>query len=119
MITGFATVSLWVNDFKKSVRFYRDVLGLELTSQPGDIPHFKISDGFLVLVKGNFCPPADAFPPDFPQLALRVDDLDSMAARLQQAKVAINGSIEERRDSRWIKFLDPDGNLIEIIQVKA
>lgn len=119
MIIGFATVTLWVKDFQQSIRFYRDDLGLELTSNPGEIPQFKVGSGFLVLVKGDFCPPQDAFPPDFPQVGFQCDNVDLLAARLQQAGVEIRGRIEERRDSRWLKVCDPDGNLIEFIQVKS
>ena len=118
MIKGFATVTLWVKDFDKSIRFYRDTLGLEMTSNPGEIPQFKVGLGFLVLAKGDFCPPDDAFPPEFPQVGLQTDSLDKIAALLQKAGVELKGNIEERRDSRWLKVCDPDGNLIEIIQVK-
>ena len=119
MITNFATVTLWVEDFKKSVAFYRDTLGLELLTQPGEMPHFKVGGGILVLAKGKFTQPADAFPPEFPQLALAVDDLDKMAAHLQNLHVALEANVEERRDSCWIKLRDPDGNLIELVEVKS
>lgn len=119
MINGFATVTLWVKDFDLSIRFYRDTLGLEMTSNPGEIPLFRVGMGFLVLAQGDFCPPGDAFPPDFPQVGLITDDLDRMAARLIDAGVEIERNIEERRDSRWLKVCDPDGNLIELVQVKG
>ena len=115
MIKGFATVTLWVKNFDQSIHFYQDILGLELTSNPGEIPQFKVGSGFLVLVKG-FTP--RAFPPDFPQVGFETDNIDKIAARLQQAGVEIQGNIEERRDSRWLKVCDPDGNLIDFIQVK-
>jgi catechol 2,3-dioxygenase-like lactoylglutathione lyase family enzyme len=119
MITDFATVTLWVKDFDQSIRFYRDTLGLEMTSNPGEIPQFRVGTGFLVLAQGDFCPPIDAFPPDFPQVGLVTDDLDRMAARLMNVGIEFNENIEERRDSRWLKVCDPDGNLIELVQVKV
>ena len=119
MITNFATVTLWVEDFNNAIRFYRDTLGLELLTQPGDMPHFKVGDGILVLAKGKFTQPADAFPPEFPQLALAVDNLDEMASRLQSLQVKLEANIEERRDSCWVKLRDPDGNLIELVEVKS
>ena len=118
MITKFATVTLWVVDFNNAVKFYRNILGLELLTQPGDMPHFKIGNGILFLAKGKFILPADAFPPEFPQLALAVDDLDRMAAHLQNLHVDLETNIQERRDSCWIKLRDPDGNLIELVEVK-
>jgi catechol 2,3-dioxygenase-like lactoylglutathione lyase family enzyme len=119
MITNFATVTLWVEDFNNAIKFYRDTLGLELLTQPGDMPHFKVGDGILVLAKGKFTQPSDAFPPEFPQLALAVDDLDKMASRLNNLHITLEANIEERRDSCWIKLRDPDGNLIELVEVKS
>jgi catechol 2,3-dioxygenase-like lactoylglutathione lyase family enzyme len=119
MITNFATITLWVEDFNKSVTFYRDILGLELLTQPGEMPHFKVGDGILVLAKGKFNQPSDAFPPDFPQLALAVDDLDRTAVRLQNLHIELEANVQERRDSCWIKLCDPDGNLIELVEVKS
>lgn len=118
-ILKIATVTLWVEDFNNAIKFYRDTLGLELLTQPGDMPHFKVGDGILVLAKGKFIQPADAFPPEFPQLALAVDNLDKMAARLQNQHVALEANIQERRDSCWIKLRDPDSNLIELVEVKS
>jgi catechol 2,3-dioxygenase-like lactoylglutathione lyase family enzyme len=118
MITKFAIITLWVEDFIQAIKFYRDVLGLELLTQSGDMPHFKIGDGILVLAKGKFTQPEDAFPPEFPQLALAVDDLDRTAAHLQNMHIKLETNIQERRDSCWIKLRDPDGNLIELVEVK-
>ena len=119
MIKKFATVTLWVEDFKNALHFYRDVLGLELISQPGDMPHFKVGEGLLVLAKGRLQPPANAFPPDFPLLSLEVVDLDTCVTRLHSFKFALECNIEERRDSRWIKLHNPDGNLIELVELKS
>lgn len=118
MITKFATVTLWVTDFKKTLTFYRDILGLELISQPGDMPHFKVGNGFLVLVKGSFKPPDEAFPPDFPQFSLAVDNLDQAVTQLQSNDIKLESNIEERRDARWVTLRDPDGNLIELVEIK-
>ena len=38
MIKGIASVSLWTKDFTAILHFYRDILGLELISQHGDVP---------------------------------------------------------------------------------
>lgn len=118
MITNFATVTLWVEDFDKALHFYSDVLGLDLLTRPGEIPQYAVGSGILVLAKGRFVQPQDAFPPDFPQVTLAVDDLNAMAARLQAKKIEIEASIQERRDSCWLKLRDPDGNLIELVEVK-
>lgn len=119
MITEFATVTLWVTDFKKAIAFYRDTLGLELISQPGDMPHFKVGNGILVLVKGIHKSPEQDFPPDFPQFSLAVDDLDRTVNQLQSGNITLESNIEERRDARWVILRDPDGNLFELVEVKS
>lgn len=119
MIKKLAVATLWVDDFMRAVAFYQDILKLELTTRPGDAPHFRVGDGLLVLIKGQFCPPGDAFPPDFAQISFEVENLDEMVARLQKFEVELIGNIEERRDSRWIKLRDPASNIIELVEIKA
>ena len=94
------------------------MLGLELLTQPGEIPHFKAGDGMLVLVKGRLRQPADAFPPEFPLLSFEVGELDKVVENLQSQGVTFDTGIEQRRDSRWIKLVDPAGNLIELLEIK-
>lgn len=118
MIKKFASVTLWVNDFEKAIQFYRDILGLELLTAPGEIPQFEIGDGLLVLVKGKYNSPSDAFPPDFPQFSLEVDDLDQVVAQLRSKNHPISGNIEERRDAFLLTLYDPDENLIELVELK-
>lgn len=119
MITRFASVTLWVTDFEKALNFYRDILGLELLTHPGEIPHFKIGDGMLTLVKGKFSNPAEAFPPDFPQFSLAVENLDKLVAHLKSENYPLTSNIEEKRDARWMMLEDPEGNLIELVQLKT
>jgi len=118
VISRFGTVSLWVDDFDTCIPFYRDILGLELTTRPGEVPHFLVGESMLVLVKGDFCPPEDAFPPDFPQVTFEVDDLDDAFINLNEEEVELVGRIEERRDSRWFQLRDPSGNLLQMVEVK-
>jgi len=118
MIKNFAAVPLWVEDFASVVDFYENILGLKLISHHGDVPQFKVGDGILVLVKGKLPPAIDAFPADFPLIAFEVNDLDKIVETLVTKHIKLKNSIEERRDSRWIKLYDPAGNLIELVEIK-
>ena len=118
MIKKFAAVALWVEDFTSVLHFYQKILGLDLISHHGDVPQLKVGDGILVLVKGKLPPAIDTFPADFPLIAFKVNDLDKMAETLMAENVELKSSIEERRDSRWIKVCDPAGNLIELVEIK-
>jgi catechol-2,3-dioxygenase len=118
MIERFATVALWVEDFTSVLYFYQVILGLDLISHHGDVPQLKVGDGILVLVKGKLPHAIDAFPPDFPLISFEVNNLDKMMETLIAENVELKSSIEERRDSRWIKVCDPAGNLIELVEIK-
>ena len=118
MIRRFGAVALWVEDFTAVLHFYQDILGLDLISHHGDVPQLKVGDSLLVLVKGKLPPAIDAFPADFPLISFEVNDMNKMVETLMAEKVELKGSIEERRDSRWIKVSDPAGNLIEFVEIK-
>lgn len=117
MIKKIASVPIWVDDFVSALYFYQVILGLELISQHGDVPQLKVGNGILVLVKGKLAPPKDAFPSDFPVVSLEVEDLDKMVRKLSKENIELMTSIDERRDSRWIKLRDPSGNLIELVEI--
>ena len=111
-----AVISLWVEDVEEAVHFYRDTLQLHLISAHGDLPHFQLENGMLVLLKGKPQPALNAFPESFPLFALEVTDLDAQIENMKQHGVKFPWGIEERKDSRWAMFYDPAGNLIEIVQ---
>ena len=111
-----AVISLWVEDVEQAVHFYRDALKLNLVSAHGDLPHFQLENGLLVLLKGKLQPAQNAFPQSFPLFALEVTDLDAMVSELKHNGVEFPWGIEERKDSRWAMFCDPAGNLLEIVQ---
>lgn len=111
-----AVISLWAEDIEQAVHFYRDVLKLKLISSHGDLPHFQLENGLLILLKGKQQPAQNAFPENFPLFALEVPDLDAAVLELKQSGVEFPWGIEERKDSRWAMFHDPAGNLLEIVQ---
>ena len=113
-----SVVSLSVDDLPKAVHFYRDVLGLSLVSHSGDLPHFQLENGLLVLVKGKPQPALDAFPERFPLLAIEVDDLDAMVLKMRKMGIELPYDIEEQHEARYMMFPDPAGNLIELVQIK-
>ncbi len=113
METHLAVISLWAEDVPATAHFYRDVLGLNLLLQAGHDPHFQLDGIYLVIKKGH---PAPAQEPPFPVLALSVSDLQAMIARLEAHHVALPWGIEHNADSQWVKFSDPAGNLIEVVQ---
>lgn len=112
-----AVVSLWAEDVGPTAHFYRDVVGLSLLPHhQGERPHFDLDGSYLTLLKGRPVPAQDATPSNFPVLALAVQDLDAATMRLQAHGVELPWGVEGDARSRWVKFYDPAGNLVELVQ---
>ncbi len=109
-------ISLWSEDVAKSVHFYRDLIGLPMRGPHVDRPHFELGDGFLVILKGRPKPAENSIPERFPVLAFAVEDLDSAISQLAASGIDLPWGVEEDKNSRWVMFYDPGGNLIELAQ---
>jgi catechol-2,3-dioxygenase len=116
MSTKFAVITLWAENVEEQAHFYRDILGLQPLPHHGGSPHFSVDGIYLVMFKG--LPRSAEYPetPDFPVFALSVDDLDQAIEKLKLHEVVLPWGIESNKASRWVKFHDPGGNLIELVQ---
>jgi catechol 2,3-dioxygenase-like lactoylglutathione lyase family enzyme len=109
--------SLWARDVPATVHFYRDVMGLRLLPHHGHRPAFDLGGGsHLVIVKGQPVPALDAESPPFPSIAFAVEDLDGVVQHLERHGIELPWGIEAGEGTRWVKFWDPAGNLIELAQ---
>ena len=136
-------ISRVVADLDRAVSFYRDGLGFRLASRgPGDpavaaqlgLPGAPMEEAVLHLGKEEvalvrFDPPGAPYPPDsrsndlwFQHLAIVVDD---MAAAWRQLTAQLPGPISTNGPERLpprngsvsaVKFRDPDGHPLELIQ---
>ena len=112
-----AVVRLLVEDLPAAISFYRDVIGLSLLPHHQPHPAFELENGvFLVLVEGHSNPVLVSKDLSFPAVAFSVDDLEAAIEHLKTHDVALPWGVEERAGSRWVKFHDPTGNLIELAQ---
>jgi catechol 2,3-dioxygenase-like lactoylglutathione lyase family enzyme len=116
MVNKLAVIGIWAEDVPAATHFYHDVVGLRLTDQHGDRPHFDLDGIYLTILKGRPMPAHDATPSHFPIIAFAVDDLDIAVARLRAHKVELPWGIENGVVSRWVKFHDSAGNLVELVQ---
>lgn len=110
-------VSLWAEDIPETAHFYRDVIGLRLMPHHGDRPHFDLGGIYLVLVKGKPVVRSEDSPDHFPVLAFSVEELENAMERLRTHGVNLPWGIEEGHGTRWVKFYDPAGNLIELVEL--
>ena len=135
-------IGICVSDWKRSLRFYQDVLGfryvheLEVKGEPSDtllqLNHVDLRAVYLEregvrIELLHYASPGhtgDATPRELNRLglthlSLRVDDLDAMLAELREAGVNVlsHTQIEiPEAEARAVFITDPDGTLIELVQ---
>jgi lactoylglutathione lyase len=112
-----------VNDLEKTVRFYRDVLGLIETSR-----HKSPRGSELVFMKApesdeeiELCCYLASGPvqvqPDLTHLAFEVDDLEEFARQLVKKGVKLSDGPTRSSSGSVFAFVDaPEGYEIELIQ---
>ncbi len=126
MIGGLCELVLVVNDVHASVRFYRDLLGLELEKEHNDDwAWFRMPDGSrLACTRATLLFSEHSPRTDLPQharlagpthFALRTDDPEPAIERLKEAGVTVHGPthFDWMHATSWYAY-DPDGNLAEL-----
>ena len=131
-VTGLAEVVLWSRDMEASLRFYRDLFGLEVIS-PAGLPNRFLSasvgvDGvpqMVVLVPHP--DPGGSFPAEKParvlhHLALSVasDSYARLEAECRAAGLEVRPGVHPvLKGVRTFYVDDPDGNEVEVIAPAA
>jgi lactoylglutathione lyase len=112
-----------VNDLERTVKFYREALGLEIARR-----HRSPRGAQLVFLRTpnseeeiELCQlsgaPAVEVQPDLMHLAFEVDDLAAFAAELGRKGVALSDGPTQTESGSVIAFLDaPEGYEVELIQ---
>lgn len=119
-------IGLFVNDMPKMVRFYRDVLGFEITEDENATNVYLVKDGtlFMLYERKNFEKMTSrkyeylkGFNGHF-EIALYVDTFEDVDAEYQKAIAKGARSVLEPTTEPWGQrtcyIADPEGNLIEI-----
>jgi catechol 2,3-dioxygenase-like lactoylglutathione lyase family enzyme len=113
-VTKVDFVGIRTNRLTETVALFRDVLGVPVTRQTGDLVGFRLADDTVLELYG----PADEFHAFFatgPVVAFRVEDFES--ARRDMAKAGVNfvGDAQYADGVGWQHFRSPDGTILEII----
>ncbi len=113
-------VSLIVADTERSLAFYRGLLGLTLDRQRPDLGYpgawLWVGDQQIHLLELPNPDPLEGRPQHGGRdrhLALTVENITSLALRLEQAGIAFTRS---RSGRRAIFCRDPDGNALELME---
>jgi catechol 2,3-dioxygenase-like lactoylglutathione lyase family enzyme len=100
---GFNHVALEVGDIDEALEFYGRFLDFELQSRSENMAFIDLGDQFLALSKGR-----RQAPDDGRHFGLVVEDKSTVARTLEEMGVEIVSD-------RFLDFLDPWGNRIEVI----
>ena len=103
-MVGINHIALAVGDVNEAVDFYARVFDLTLRGRSARMAFLDMGDQFLALAEGDD-PVADRHR----HFGLVVDDVAGVRRALKEA------GIEEER-SRGLRFRDPWGNLVEVVQ---
>jgi catechol 2,3-dioxygenase-like lactoylglutathione lyase family enzyme len=112
-LKGVGLVYFFVSDMDRAVTFYRDMLGLPLLYRTGDdwaqFDAGPVQLGLHGSGQGEHRPGGT--------LAFRVDDLDSSRAALTARGLSFTPEGGgEGREPRFVEFLDPDGNVLGLLE---
>lgn len=111
MLKRVAVVGVPAQDVVRAVHFYRDVLGLRLSSHHAGPPHLQVGDTFLAVFQRHMATVGSLTP----LVAFDVDDLDAEMAMLKERGVVFDGGVRHDGTARWAAFHDSEGNLLELI----
>lgn len=122
---GVAHFTLPVSDMQRSVAFYSDIVGLELVAQAPGLAFFRSGKDHVVLAKTETPPQAGHLASRLLHHAFIVEsrDYDASLQFLASNNVEVVDQ-EERAEGavfagRSAYFRDPDGNMLEIIDLAA
>lgn len=113
-------LAIYVTDVERAERFYTELLGMQRVMRLPDQTLLRVGDQNLGLMNGKDLPPPDpgilANPLGKAHHAFQVEDSEFDAARetLSAAGTPVSAPVDWG-NHRCFYFLDPDGNLLEIV----
>ena len=115
-------VTLFVEDLQRAKAFYQEVFGLRLVFEDGNSAVFRIGETLINLLHTpaahDLIAPAAVADPTAgasAQFTIEVEDVDALAAALQQqGATLLNGPMDRPWGLRTASFRDPGGHIWEI-----
>ncbi len=109
---------VFVSDMKRSVAFYRDVLGMSLKFESPIWTEFATEGATLALHKSEGSNPDDDHTQPEPagrcRPGLSVPNLDEFHKKMVEKGVSCIEEPEERFGARIAQYVDPDGLVISV-----
>jgi catechol 2,3-dioxygenase-like lactoylglutathione lyase family enzyme len=103
-LVGINHIALAVGDVDEAVEFWSRIFELDLRGRVPGMAFIEIGDQFIALAEGD-----DPAPDRARHFGLVVDDREDVRRALRAAGI-------EEEPSRGLRFRDPWGNLVEVVQ---
>jgi catechol 2,3-dioxygenase-like lactoylglutathione lyase family enzyme len=103
-LVGINHVALEVDDIDEALAFYGRLFDFEVEERSANAAFIQLGDQFIALMKGRSQPPDRAR-----HFGLVVDDKEQTRRALEAAGVEI-------LPGRFLDFLDPWGNRVQVVQ---
>ena len=111
-VKSFSWVGVSTDDFERSMRFFRDLLGLEVWVQGEKQAILKTASGQQLEIFGR--DEAEKRRTASPVVAFEVDDLQAACEELRVAGVELIGPTGSWNGFAWQYFRSPDGHIFEL-----
>ena len=117
-------LAVYVTDLDRAERFYVEVLGLTRVMRLPDQVLLKLGDTNIGLMAATQLDPPDPAVLENPlgkahhAFLIGAQDLDAWRTKLASARVPTS-DVVDWGDHRCLYFLDPDGNLLELVTPPA
>ena len=112
-------VTLRVSNLEKSLAFYTDLLGMEVSARFGGEGHRIVMLGNTdnakveLICDGNTLTDAPGAGVSF---GLQTDHLDALTAKLEQAGHTVRGPVSPNPHIRFSFIQDPDGYTVQVVE---
>ena len=111
-VKGFSWVGVGTGDFERSLRFFTEVLGLEVEARGDDQAILRVAPGQQLEIFGGEGRGKELNSP--PTIAFEVDDVAEAARALTAGGAELIGEPGSWDGHEWQYFRTPDGHLFEI-----
>jgi len=125
-INGVVESCLYSTDLPRSVRFYRDKLGLRLIESGDHLCAFSVADRQVLLIflsggmvepiqmAGGVIPPHDASGQLHFAFAISKEDFPAWEKHLSAQGIPIESKVDWPTGGKSLYFRDPDNHLVEV-----
>ena len=109
----FGHIEIFAKDPGRSVQFYRDVLGFEVTVAQGERFVWLQKDQLEILIRPGKPPQAaERYEDAASGIVLYADDVDLLLVELEARGLKVKGTVDS---DKCYTFTDPDGNWFQIV----